>query len=119
MGFSRSFYWLREGVGVEPTAAGSAPPAADFEDRGAHRDTSLPIAIVPARLVCTKLSRRLPVPRLQVCAFAADPLQFAASSCLFMLLAGPVGVSSLGAVLPHLVVALVSRFRQHLERIVL
>ena len=29
-------------MGVEPTAAGSAPPAADFEDRGAHRDTSTP-----------------------------------------------------------------------------
>ena len=33
----------REGVGVEPTAAGSAPPATDFEDQGIHRDTSLPI----------------------------------------------------------------------------
>lgn len=33
----------REGVGVEPTAAGSAPPATDFEDRGIHRDTSLPV----------------------------------------------------------------------------
>ncbi len=32
----------REGVGVEPTAAGSAPPATGFEDRGIHRDTCLP-----------------------------------------------------------------------------
>jgi len=29
-------------MGVEPTAACSAQPAADFEDRGAHRDTSTP-----------------------------------------------------------------------------
>lgn len=36
----------REGVGVEPTAAGSAPPATDFEDQDAHRDTSPPTAIV-------------------------------------------------------------------------
>ena len=29
-------------MGVEPTAAGSAPPATGFEDRGTHRDTCLP-----------------------------------------------------------------------------
>ena len=34
---------MREGVGVEPTAAGSAPPATDFEDQGVHRDTSPPV----------------------------------------------------------------------------
>lgn len=33
----------REGVGVEPTDAGSAPPPTDFEDRGNHRVTSPPI----------------------------------------------------------------------------
>jgi hypothetical protein len=38
----------REGVGVEPTAAGSAPPATDFEDQGAHRDTSPPIQSIVA-----------------------------------------------------------------------
>ena len=36
----------REGMGVEPTAAGYAPPATDFEDQGAHRDTSPPTSIV-------------------------------------------------------------------------
>lgn len=30
-------------MGVEPTAAGSAPPASGFEDRGIHRDTFPPI----------------------------------------------------------------------------
>ncbi len=29
-------------MGVEPTAARSARPATDFEDRGAHRDTITP-----------------------------------------------------------------------------
>jgi hypothetical protein len=33
-------------MGVEPTAAGSAPPATDFEDQGAHRDTCPPGGIV-------------------------------------------------------------------------
>ena len=33
-------------MGVEPTAAGLEPPATDFEDQGAHRDTSLPGDIV-------------------------------------------------------------------------
>jgi hypothetical protein len=33
-------------VGVEPTAAGSAPPATDFEDRGIHRDTFPPAHII-------------------------------------------------------------------------
>ena len=33
-------------MGVEPTAAGLEPPATDFEDQGAHRDTSLPTSIV-------------------------------------------------------------------------
>ncbi len=33
-------------MGVEPTAAGLEPPATDFEDQGAHRDTSLPASIV-------------------------------------------------------------------------
>ena len=37
-------------MGVEPTAAGSAPPATDFEDQGAHRDTCPPADIV---LECT------------------------------------------------------------------
>ena len=32
----------REWMGVEPTAARSARPATDFEDRGAHRDTTTP-----------------------------------------------------------------------------
>lgn len=36
----------REGVGVEPTVAGSAPPTTGFEDRGIHRDTCLPTDIV-------------------------------------------------------------------------
>jgi len=30
-------------MGVEPTAARSARPATDFEDRGIHRDTTTPI----------------------------------------------------------------------------
>jgi sortase (surface protein transpeptidase) len=42
----------REGVGVEPTAAGSAPPATGFEDRGTHRDTCLP---TQHYLACAKL----------------------------------------------------------------
>jgi hypothetical protein len=29
-------------MGVEPTAACSAQPATDFEDRGIHRDTTTP-----------------------------------------------------------------------------
>ncbi len=29
-------------MGVEPIAACSAQPAADFEDRGIHRDTATP-----------------------------------------------------------------------------
>jgi hypothetical protein len=29
-------------MGVEPTAARSARPATDFEDRGIHRDTTTP-----------------------------------------------------------------------------
>ncbi len=29
-------------MGVEPTVAASAAPTTDFEDRGAHRDTSTP-----------------------------------------------------------------------------
>lgn len=33
-------------MGVEPTAAGFAPPATNFEDWGAHRDTSPPKGIV-------------------------------------------------------------------------
>lgn len=36
----------REGVGVEPTDAGSAPPPTNFEDWGIHRDTSPPTSIV-------------------------------------------------------------------------
>ena len=32
----------REWMGVEPTVATSAVPTTDFEDRGAHRDTSTP-----------------------------------------------------------------------------
>lgn len=44
----------REGVGVEPTAAGSAPPATDFEDQGVHRDTSPPTLIVPDGGLCNK-----------------------------------------------------------------
>ncbi len=40
----------REGMGVEPTAAGSAPPATNFEDWGAHRDTS------PPAVYCTGLA---------------------------------------------------------------
>ena len=31
-------------MGVEPTAARSARPATDFEDRGIHRDTTTPTA---------------------------------------------------------------------------
>lgn len=34
---------LRDGMGVEPTAASFALPATDFEDQGAHRDTCHPI----------------------------------------------------------------------------
>ncbi len=30
-------------MGVEPTAACSVQPATDFEDRGAHQDTTTPI----------------------------------------------------------------------------
>ena len=48
--------YVREGVGVEPTAAGSAPPATGFEDRGIHRDTCLPMryysACVRFRQIC-------------------------------------------------------------------
>jgi hypothetical protein len=33
-------------MGVEPIAAGSAPPATGFEDQGAHRDTCPPTHIV-------------------------------------------------------------------------
>jgi len=29
-------------MGVEPTVAASVAPTTDFEDRGAHRDTSTP-----------------------------------------------------------------------------
>lgn len=32
----------REWMGVEPTAARSARPASDFEDRGSHRATTTP-----------------------------------------------------------------------------
>jgi len=34
--------FLREWMGVEPTKAASAAPLNDFEDRGAHRDSSTP-----------------------------------------------------------------------------
>ncbi len=33
---------MREWMGVEPTAACSAQPATNFEDWGAHRDTTTP-----------------------------------------------------------------------------
>ena len=32
-------------MGVEPTAARSARPATDFEDRGIHRDTTTPVDV--------------------------------------------------------------------------
>ncbi len=34
-------------MGVEPTAACSAQPATNFEDWGAHRDTTTPTLILP------------------------------------------------------------------------
>jgi len=43
---SKIVNYQREGMGVEPTAAGFAPPATNFEDWGAHRDTSPPRGIV-------------------------------------------------------------------------
>lgn len=39
----------REWMGVEPTAARSARPATDFEDQGAHRDTTTPICLQQVR----------------------------------------------------------------------
>jgi hypothetical protein len=33
-------------MGVEPTAARSARPATDFEDRGTHRGTTTPLSII-------------------------------------------------------------------------
>ncbi len=45
-------------MGVEPTADIYAMPATDFEDRGAHRDTSTPVMYfaqrIPARQALVK-----------------------------------------------------------------
>ena len=61
---ARMLSTLREGMGVEPTAAGSAPPATDFEDQGAHRDTTPPTAILrssqaPSKNKALKKSQRI------------------------------------------------------------
>ena len=39
----KSHAFLREWMGVEPTAACSAQPATGFEDRGNHRATTTPL----------------------------------------------------------------------------
>ena len=47
-------------MGVEPTAARSARPATDFEDRGIHRDTTTPTGEFTAfgsKTVSSKLLR--------------------------------------------------------------
>jgi hypothetical protein len=41
-------------MGVEPTAARSARPATDFEDRGTHRGTTTPVSVI--RIPFTKIS---------------------------------------------------------------
>ena len=51
----------REWMGVEPTKAASSAPLNDFEDRGAHRDSSTPTRIcrIPLFVVCVKAQQRI------------------------------------------------------------
>ncbi len=46
----------RERMGVEPTAACSAQPATDFEDRGIHQDTSTPMNVVSIHRISTNIT---------------------------------------------------------------
>lgn len=67
----------REGVGVEPTAAGSAPPATGFEDRDAHRDASLPtVHSSDSRALGKNHRQRLSRFQPSFCGSISIPLQF-------------------------------------------
>ncbi len=45
-------------MGVEPTAACSAQPATDFEDRGAHRDATTPTISVSKLVSATSAAAK-------------------------------------------------------------
>ena len=63
-------------MGVEPTAARSARPASDFEDRGSHRTTTIPGRMIMvigesvnwliSKLVDKSISRWLTSPNLPI-----------------------------------------------------